>query len=175
MVELNGGSQAGSAADAAAATAESPARLPRALLMTTLTAILIGSLYVATLIAWNLHQSVQGNRLLERLRSRCPALWIELGRPATMKSAEADPERRWQRLVRDGGHHARCDDPTAAAIDRFQRNSLMALASMSAAGILVLYLLFQVDVHAAGSEPNASDTKAAGCIEVGGTCKDDLI
>lgn len=152
--------------------------------MTILTAILIGSLYVATLVAWNLHQSVQGNRVLERLRSSCPALWVELGRPATMKSADADPERRWERLVRDGGHHARCDDRTAAAIDRFRRNSLMALASMSAAGIVVLYLLFQVevvnvpkaaDVSAAASEPVAGPATVHGCIEIGGTCNDGLI
>ena len=71
-----------------------------------------------------------------------------------------DPNRRWQRFIRERAYRSLGDSELIRRIDEFQRRNLMAMASLAVAGAVVLYCLWQVEyvepVESPAGQPSPS-------------------
>ena len=102
--------------------------------------LVVGLAYLFITIVWVLTLAHRANILLREVKERIdPALWDELGAPASMKAAIADPERRWTRFIRSGEYKKRCSTDVIGLIDDHRSRTNRMLIILGIAAGLILY------------------------------------
>lgn len=104
--------------------------------------LIVAVLFIGAIGLWAFILHTRGNALLRSLSERIdPALWQELGAPATLQQAVFETGGRWRRFMRSREYRRRCDADTAALIDdyRFRSNRMLVIAGIAAALILIRY------------------------------------
>ncbi|TFH25598.1 MAG: hypothetical protein E4H03_00260 [Myxococcales bacterium] len=128
--------------------------------MSVALAIAAGLAYLAATVVCAKTQTGTADKILRDLSVHCPDAWADVGAPLTVQAAVRDPDRRWERFVRERAYLSRCDTDLARRIDAFRRRSLLTFTSIAIVGAVVLYCLWQVEL------PSGSPRDSRPCLSV---------
>jgi hypothetical protein len=102
--------------------------------------LVVAPLFLTAVGTWALIVHSRGKMLFETLRERIdPALWQELGAPASLRDAMRDPQGRWRRFMSSREYRRRLDTGLAALIDDYRSRGNRMLIVFGIAALLILY------------------------------------